>query len=464
MNLPKLFATFLLGSLLAGCASFQAKPVSPSNTVASLEARTLDSPGLRAFIAKNIGQTPWPPKTWNLTDLTLAAFYYQPDLDVARAKWGIANAHVITAGMRPNPSLGFSAQQNTVEPKGVEPWGLFWKLGIPVETAGKRGYRIVQAKHLSDAAKYDLASATWKVYSRVRSNMVSLYAASNETDLLQRQVSSQQEIVRLLHRRFQSGEIPLPEVTKAKIALQNALVALNNSKSKVSQARIDLASAIGITSPPSIAIDFDGMARTPNPELLSSNTLRQEALLNRSDILSALAGYKASQDALQLEIAKQYPDIHLGTGYDWGQGWMLGLALPFPILNQNEGPIAEAKARRRQAAAVFTALEERAMREIDSALAAYRASKNKRAITDSLVHDQELNQQAARHRFNIGDIDQLALAESNNNLLSAELTHLGAIVGEMQSLGSLEDAVQRPLFQSAPVPIIQKSNPRREAQ
>ncbi len=460
----KKWAACLLATSLMGCASFQAKPITASKTVASLEARTLDSPGLRDFITKNKGATPWPLNTWNLTYLTLAAFYYQPELDVARAKWGIANAQVITAGMRPNPSLGFSAQQNTVEPRGVEPWGLFWKLGIPIETAGKRGYRIMQAKHLSDSASFDLASSTWKVYSRVRSSMINLYAAKNEADILQKQVLTQQEMVRLLQRRFQSGEISLPELTKAWIALQNALAALSDMQGREKQAGIELASAIGITSLSGITIDFEGMAETPKPGRLAAESIRQAALLNRADILSALAGYEASQNALQLEIAKQYPDIHIGAGYDWGQGWMLGLALPLPVLNQNEGPIAEARARRRKAAAAFTLLEASTIGEIDSALAAYWASDRKMAVIDKLLHVQEINHGAMQSRFQFGEADQLALAESGNNLLSAELAHLGAIVGEMQSLGKLEDAVQRPLFPSAPIPDIQTINPRQEEQ
>ncbi len=449
---------------MAGCAGFQTKPITASKTVASLEARTLDSPGLRDFITKNMGETPWPIKTWDLNYLTLAAFYYQPELDVARAKLGIAKAQVITAGMRPNPSLGFSAQQNTVEPRGVEPWGLFWKLGIPIETAGKRGYRMMEAKHLSDSARFDLASSTWKVYSRVRSSMVNLYAAETEEDILQKQVLSQRAMVRLLQSRFQSGEISLPEVTRTQIALQNALVALSDVQGRENQARTELASAIGITNLSGVTIDLEGISRIPKPDMLAAQAIRRTALLNRADILSALAGYAASQNALQLEIAKQYPDIKLGTGYDWGQGWMLGLALPLPVLNQNEGPIAEAEERRRQAAAAFTALEARAIGEIDSALAAYRASDRKMAVVDKLLRDQEIDHAAMQSRFNTGEIDRLAAAESDNTLLSAELAHLGAIVGEMQSLGKLEDAVQRPLFPAAPIPVIQTTDPRQEEQ
>jgi outer membrane protein TolC len=66
-----------------------------------------------------------------------------------------------------------------------------------------------------------------------------------------------------------------------------------------------------------------------------------------------LAEYNASQSALQLEIAKQYPDIHLNPGYEFDQGdnkWSPGLTVTLPILNQNKGPIAEAEAKRTEAA------------------------------------------------------------------------------------------------------------------
>ena len=41
------------------------------------------------------------------------------------------------------------------------------------------------------------------------------------------------------------------------------------------------------------------------------------------------------------------PDVHLNPGYQFDQGdnkWSIGLTFDLPILNQNQGPIAEAKA------------------------------------------------------------------------------------------------------------------------
>jgi outer membrane protein, heavy metal efflux system len=74
--------------LLAGCAHFEAKPLSPDQTAAQFEARTLDDPGLRKFVAQNFKRDlkEWPPQEWDFDTLTLAALYYHPSLDVARAQ------------------------------------------------------------------------------------------------------------------------------------------------------------------------------------------------------------------------------------------------------------------------------------------------------------------------------------------------------------------------------------------
>jgi outer membrane protein TolC len=106
-------------------------------------------------------------------------------------------------------------------------------------------------------------------------------------------------------------------------------------------------------------------------------------LQGRSDIQSALAEYAAAEADLQLQIAKQYPDVHLSPGYQYDQGdnkWSLGVTFELPLLNQNQGPIAEARARRLESAARFTELQAKVIGEIDRASAAYprRARTNRR--------------------------------------------------------------------------------------
>ena len=98
--------------LLTGCARFQSQPLSPAESAARLESRSLDSPSLKSFLETNLNRElpAWPAARWDFEMLTLAAFYYQPSLDVARAAWAEARAGIVTAGARPNPTLGFTPQ------------------------------------------------------------------------------------------------------------------------------------------------------------------------------------------------------------------------------------------------------------------------------------------------------------------------------------------------------------------
>ena len=104
---------------------------------------------------------------------------------------------------------------------------------------------------------------------------------------------------------------------------------------------------------------------------LTTAEIRRTALTSRADLLEALAEYAASQAALQLEIAKQYPDIHLQPGYEFDQGdskWGIGASVELPVLSRNQGPIAEAKAKREESAARFIALQAKVLAEIDRAI------------------------------------------------------------------------------------------------
>ena len=120
----KLFIPLLFLSLFFGCASFHPRPISPSETASKFEMRTLQSKKLESFIEKNIHkkEIAWPPASWDFKMLSLAAAYYSPALDVMRAKWGVANAAIITAGGIPNPAIGLLGQHHSITPGGISPW------------------------------------------------------------------------------------------------------------------------------------------------------------------------------------------------------------------------------------------------------------------------------------------------------------------------------------------------------
>jgi outer membrane protein TolC len=176
---------------------------------------------------------------------------------------------------------------------------------------------------------------------------------------------------------------------------------------------------------------------------------RRSALLERSDVRAALDVYAASEAALRLELARQYPDLHLGTGYQFDQGqnkWGLGIALELPLLNRNEGPIAEAIAARSEAAARFTALQAQVIAELEQGLAERRGALDQVAQLDERVALQESQVARARDALALGAIDRPALLASELELRGGELARVDARQALEQSYAALEAALQGPLL------------------
>lgn len=443
------FATCLF--FVAGCATYHARPISPEKTAAAFEARSLTNDQLGAFLETNNVTVLGAGDPWNLKQLTLAAFYYQPALAEARAQLLVARAGEITAGQHPNLTVSVTPGYDTQIPGNYSPWLVPLSVDVPIETAGKRGKRIAEAEHLAEAARWNLIGTVWQVRSRIRAALLALYAASENESLLARQEQAQSNVVHLLAGQLSAGNISSYDVTRARVTLETTQMALLDAMGQTGRARAQLAGALGVplSALDGIKMSFADFKNFPRD--LTTPEARRRALLDRADVRGALAEYAASQSALQLEIANQYPDLHLGPGYAWNNGnagdnqWELGLSLTLPILNQNEGPIAEARAKRRVAAAHFLTVQTTAIADINSALAAYNAALEKSATAKSLLGNLKKQLASVRAQAQSGEVDALTLANANAEYLAGAQSQMSALVQAQQALGQLEDAVQSPL-------------------
>jgi len=450
------FASLLLA---AGCATYHPQPISPEKTAATFDTRSLANPDLQAFLETNHVTGPWPRRSWDLAALTLVAFYYQPALVEARAQWASVQATRVTAGQRPNPTVGFTPTYDITTPP---PWifGLTWD--IPIETAGKRGKRIAQADHLSEAARWNFFSVAWQTRSRVRAAWLNLYAARETESLLARQESAQSNVVRLLEGQFAAGAVSSYEVTQARVTLGTTRLARQDATGQYGQARVQLANALGLPLHALDDVPFSFAGLDQFPQDLTASEVRREAILNRADVRGALAEYAASQSALQLEIAKQYPDLHLNPGYELDQTdnkWSLGVTLELPVLSHNQGPVAEAKAKRAEAAAHFLTVQAQAIGEIDSALAGYHAALQKSATAAALLDDLRKQLDSAHAQAQAGEAEPLTLTNAEAEYAASAQNQLNAVVKAQQALGQLEDAVQSPLTLPDAVLRITQENP-----
>lgn len=441
----------LAGIALAGCATYQPKPITPAQLAERFETRSFSSNDLHAYLMRQPGfaQATWPLLRWNRQMLMFVAYHYSPALGIARAQWQSANAGVDAAALFPDPSLQipFDYTLNHQGPGRPVTTGLV--LDIPIVTAHKREYRIEQASHLSEAARQDIRNQAWIVYKQLRDTLLTLYADRQRIALLEQQTEAQKQVVDMLAKRRSVGEAAQSDIYPASLALLQARAALVSTENEMQTMHARLATILGmpVSALAAIRLDFDEFAHTGIPA--PSASACRLALFQRADLLGSLARYDATQSALQLEIAKQYPDIHIGPGYTYDVGANkidFGLTrITLPLFNRNRGGIEQAEAQRAEAAARTAALQDTLLNDLEQARVHYQKSlETLRLSTKRLAtaRDQLTSQQ---ENFNAGNTDRLAMTQADIAYLSSALDHLKDVVASQQAAGALEDAMQMPL-------------------
>jgi cobalt-zinc-cadmium efflux system outer membrane protein len=446
---------FVTCCLLAGCAAqrYRSAPLVPATTAAQFEARTLSDAGLRSFEEMSLGHTvsPWPPKSWNLPMLSLAAVYFNPAVEVARARLATAEGAVITAKARPNPTFDFV-------PGVPAPYLLTQDFLLAIETAGKRGRRVQIAQNLDQAARLDLAGSAWTVAVGARLALLNYLFASRTVDSLRAEEQAREDQVAILQQILSVGEITQVEVDLARIELAKTQVAARTAEGQIAEAQAALAAAIGIPTAGLEGAEFSWlqMETPPSPESLSAAEIQRDAVVNRLDIRRSLAQYAASEAAVRSEIALQYPNFNIGPGYTYEERYSfftLTFSTSLPIFNHNQGPIAEAEGRRSEAAATLLQTQAQVIARSERALGVYNAALKEAAEAQSLYQLQETQLQTAQQSIGAGADSRLSLDGAQIQLSILARARLDALARAQRAFGDLEDAVQRPLAAGEMLPI-----------
>jgi outer membrane protein TolC len=330
------------------------------------------------------------------------------------------------------------------------PYLLTLDLLFPIETAGKRALSVERAQSLGQAAQIELADSIWTVTVALRRALLDYVIASRSVEFLRSEQQARADQLELLNQVRAAGESTTLDIDPARLALSKTTAAIRAAERQLAEARVSLAAAIGV---PFTALDgtefsWPELEALPAPESLPPDRVQRDAVINRLDIRRALAQYAATEADLRLEIAKQYPSFNIGPGYTYEERhnfFTVGLSISLPIFNRNEGPIAEAEGRRKEAAAAFLQLQERAIERSEGALVSYRAalevlaeSESAYQVQDNLVHVVERN-------IHAGSNDRMNLDAAKIQLAILAQARLDALTQAQRAFGELEDSVQLPL-------------------
>ena len=184
-GLPRLLADLSIGGAalasLGGCAlqRYEPAPLDPAASASAFESRSVDAPALKEYMIAHGHPAPeWPVQRWGLADLTLLAFYYQPNLELARAQATAARAQVAAATQRPPLAIKPLVMHHSLQPpETTGPWTLGFEVEIPLSGSGRRAALSEQYGSLAQSAQLAVGATAWTVRSAVRARLLDCYAA-----------------------------------------------------------------------------------------------------------------------------------------------------------------------------------------------------------------------------------------------------------------------------------------------
>lgn len=440
--------------ILAGC-SFQkyvAKPVEPAAYVTKFKENDPSSAEFNQYLLNNgFAADLLPIQKWGLDELTYCALFFHPSLDVVRAQWRLAQTAETSAAERAVPTINGNIAHSDDSDPTKKPFAFGLSIDIPIETANKRNVRIENAKHLSKAAKLEIAQTAWQLRNNISQTLTEYHFNEAQLRLLTEEELRRQEIANMYQMRVNAGAASNIELSNAKLQLQTVSSSLNSAKQNKLVLLSKLASNIGLplTKVETLTLANDTERRLSN---IPNTDLQTTALLNRIDIRIALERYAAAETKLKLEIAKQYPDLVIrpGIAYEFGDNiWSLGLSGLLTILNKNKLGITEATQLREIEAAQFEALQTKVILDANVTNAEVNQYKQGLDHQKILLAQQQSNTQRMQRKLVAGEIDRLEMTYAKLEDVNAEKNVALANFQLNKSLDQLENTLQKPLTGAA---------------
>jgi len=357
-GLGRMMVPIFKGSILilllcvASCAHYQPRPLTTEAVDAQLQPPPLSE--LR-ILAQKIDHPLLPPlrlqpdRGLSPDSAAVIAVLLNPSLRVARDKRDLARAQVIKAGLLPNPELSLSLEIPTggnktgkVNAYGL---GLNWELTSLLT----RGSKLAEARSQQDAVDLDIAWQEWQIAQAAKAAVYQLLVLQEQLALAEQNSSQADRLLDHVRQGVRQGLLSAnPLETVQTDSFQARETQLDLAKQADLQ-RLQLRRLLGLPADSPLELDKD--LRLPTQvELPQSKTLLQGLAERRLDLVALQKGYASQEEAVRTAIMEQFPKIMLGPTLsrdtDKVQTTGFGLNIELPILNRNQGMIAQERASR----------------------------------------------------------------------------------------------------------------------
>lgn len=265
-----------------------------------------------------------------------------------------ARAEIITAKLFDNPVLSAETQlYNHLTKRFFETSyanGQYQgSISQLVKLAGKRNKNIQLAKVGVNLAEYQYFDLMRTLRFNLRSNFYKTYYAQQSAKLYQQQINSLQKLLSASEQQLKMGNIAMKDIIRIKSLVYSLQTEYNNLENSIEDMETDLKLMTNIKADTNLELVMDPVEEQ-NYQLDKTVyvSLLDSARNNRADLKLTQTGITYAEKNLKLQKSMAVPDVQFSLTYDLKSSYPdkytgLGLQIPLPLFNRNQGEIKKAK-------------------------------------------------------------------------------------------------------------------------
>ncbi|WP_347905677.1 TolC family protein [Pseudomonas purpurea] len=359
-----------------------------------------------------------------LNQALATAFANNPDLAAAQWEIGIAQGDRQQAGLIPNPEVSWQAEDTRRNSRTTTVM-----LNQPLELGGKRGARIDVASRAQAAADVELE----RQRNSLRADVIEAFygsATAQQRLLLTRQsLTLAERGLNVAQGRVNAGQSSPVEATRAQVQLSQVRLQLSRAERDQATAYQQLAHVTGSPKASFERVQEPAGAVPPapsSPQLLGR-------LAETAELRLAQLQISQKEASLGLEKAQRIPDLTVSVGSQYSETDrervnVVGLSMPIPLFNRNQGNVLAAARRADQARDLRNATELRLRAQVQTTLDQWTtASTEMNAYTLTILPAAQSAVDTATRGFEKGKFAFLDVLDAQRTLIDARSQYIQAI-------------------------------------
>lgn len=301
-----------------------------------------------------------------------------------------ARADELTASLRANPVFYADAQ--------LVPYGQYTRnrpggqtqydvnISYPLDLSRKRRARSASAARATRVIEAQYQDAVRRSIDNLYAGFVDVLQARRAIAFAEAGLEGLVKAQKATEDLYRGNEKKQSDIFRVQLSRQNGEQQVVESHESLLKAKRALAAQLNIPPDQADAYEVNGTLKFPRIDLPSSPELVSLALATRQDVLAYRLGVDRAQADVKLQYANRFQDVYVlyqpytlqdntPFGLKSPTSWALGVTVPLPIYNRNQGNIERAKVNVRQTQTEVAAIERAAIRDVQAAEREYLTAR-----------------------------------------------------------------------------------------